>query len=1129
MTDLPTSYQKPEDHRGMYLLKDFDFNTLSTVFILKHSAGPLDTDMKGYFDLEPQQISLNFASFSDARSPVKFPKVDVLWHQGTLIFTCDCLSSSNRLCEHQSRVLFNIKDRNELRLFFDEQLRHVKIRSFAAAYGLEHEQQPDDFFSLSYDKRKAIISPVIKDLLPVTQEKNKELKELLLAEEAAVLRKRADEDLNTKMFLVLKQHRYYSHFQVELMESTMTGNGKIKNPLKSLNAADYIWTTDQPEEIKFYTAVSRFQNNYESEKTTADLEGLKALTKNPLLLKVFCHDPTISPNITTSSVLPVSLTSSRMELILSIDLKDGFYTIQSELLLAGKIHDVKMLSIKFQYFIAHDQHLYLVDDPACLRVITFMRQNNNHLIIHESKFASFQTDILTSLENKVRLNYSYVKPATKKQLKETHFDQSLEKIIYLSYSEDYVLINPVMRYGSIEVPVLSRKQIYATDKSGKTFTITRNDEEELNLVSAVTRQHPYFQEQLDSLHFYLHKKRFLEESWFLNAFEAWGNAGITLMGFNEIYGNNLNPNKVKISIAVISGLNWFDSEFDISFGKQKVSLKQLHRSVSNKSKFIKLGDGTMGILPEEWIEKLTKYFSAAEITEDTLRTPKVNFSSIIDLYEQESLSAEVRMELSSYKKKIDNFRDIAQTSIPLSLNATLRDYQKEGLNWLNFLDEFGFGGCLADDMGLGKTLMIIAFILSQREKRPQNTNLIVVPATLIFNWQAEIAKFAPDLKVYTIYGAERAKITHEFHKYEIILTSYGTLLYDIGWLKKYNFNYIFLDESQTIKNPESLRYHAVRLLQSRNKIAITGTPVENNTFDLYGQLSFACPGLLGSKQFFRENYSSPIDKFKDNRTAIALRKKVKPFILRRTKNEVARELPEKTEMVIYCEMETEQKTVYDACKDEYKDFLMGKKDDELPKHTLHMLKGLTLLRQICNSPSLLKDDLLHGAGSAKIRVLMEEIENHSPQHKILIFSQFVSMLDLIKAELQARDIPFEYLTGKTTNRKKAVQRFQEDENVRIFLISLKAGGTGLNLTEADYVYLVDPWWNPAVENQAIDRSYRIGQQKNVVAVRLICPDTIEEKIMKLQATKKELAGDLIHTDNSLMKSLTKKDLLDLFS
>jgi SNF2 family DNA or RNA helicase len=317
------------------------------------------------------------------------------------------------------------------------------------------------------------------------------------------------------------------------------------------------------------------------------------------------------------------------------------------------------------------------------------------------------------------------------------------------------------------------------------------------------------------------------------------------------------------------------------------------------------------------------------------------------------------------------------------------------------------------------------------------------------------------------------------------------------------------------------------MLQSRNKVVLTGTPVENNTFDIYGQLSFACPGLLGNKLYFKDTYALPIDQFQDFRRAQELQKKIKPFILRRTKKEVAKELPDKTEMVIYCEMSEEQRKIYSSCEKELRDFIASKNQDELTTSSMHVLTGLTKLRQICNSPSLIKEEEYLGEYSSKMETLIEQIENKSSQHKILVFSQFVGMLDLIKKELEKRAISFEYLTGQTKNRAEKVNAFQGDHTVRVFLISLKAGGTGLNLTEADYVYLVDPWWNPAVENQAIDRSYRIGQKKNVIAVRLICPDTIEEKIMKLQESKNKLVNDLIKTDENMLKSLSKKDLMNI--
>jgi len=527
------------------------------------------------------------------------------------------------------------------------------------------------------------------------------------------------------------------------------------------------------------------------------------------------------------------------------------------------------------------------------------------------------------------------------------------------------------------------------------------------------------------------------------------------------------------------------------------------------------------------LQKFEGYFAAAEVVGETLQTPNINYATVEELYEDELLDIETRQRLELYRSKLSAFENIEDIKVPQELNATLRGYQKEGLNWLNFLDGFNFGGCLADDMGLGKTIQVLAFILSQKEKMGHNTNLVVIPASLVFNWQQEIKKFAPTLKVLTIYGADRAKIVADFDKYEVILTSYGTLLADVRFLKDYRFNYIFLDESQTIKNPDSQRYKAVRLLQSRNKVVMTGTPIENNTFDLYGQLSFACPGLLGSREHFRQIYSVPIDQFKDAKRAAELQKRINPFLLRRTKEQVAQELPDKTEMVIYCEMGTQQREIYESCRNEIRDYLMGTAEDELKRSSMHVLQGITKLRQICNSPAILSKEKYYGDASAKMDVLLEQIESKSPHHKILVFSQFVSMLELVKADLEQRQIQFAYLTGQTKNRESVVEAFQNNQEVRVFLISLKAGGVGLNLTKADYVYLIDPWWNPAVENQAIDRAYRIGQHQNVMAVRLICPDTIEEKIMLMQETKKDLASDLIKTEESIFKSLSKKDLLEL--
>ncbi|MCO5248621.1 MAG: DEAD/DEAH box helicase [Chitinophagales bacterium] len=597
------------------------------------------------------------------------------------------------------------------------------------------------------------------------------------------------------------------------------------------------------------------------------------------------------------------------------------------------------------------------------------------------------------------------------------------------------------------------------------------------------------------------------------------------MGFKEINKENYNTNKAIISTQVKSGIDWFDIETNISFGDQKINLKDVQKAILNKTRYVQLGDGTKGILPKEWIEKFRKYFRVGEVKDNSVRTHKSNFTLIDTLFNEEVIDNDAKIEIMHLKEKLNNFQSIENIKIPKKLKATLRDYQKEGLNWLSFLNDFNFGGILADDMGLGKTIQIIAYFLAGYQKG--KTNLVVVPTSLLFNWQKELEKFAPHINYLVLYGSNRNIDNNELKKHDLILTTYGTLISDIEELKKFHFNIIVLDESQAIKNPNSQRYKSVRLLKANQRIAATGTPVENSTFDLYAQLSFVMPGLLGSMKKFKEDYATPIDKFQDEIIAKELQQKVHPFILRRTKKQVVKELPDKTEMIITCEMGAQQRKVYDLYKAEFQKYLLGISEEELHKSSLHVLQGLTKLRQICNSPALLSDQEYYGNQSSKIEELMQQIDKLKNEHKVLVFSQFVGMLDLIKEKLEQENIKYAYLTGKTRNREEQVNLFQENDEVRVFLISLKAGGTGLNLTEAEYVFIIDPWWNPAVENQAIDRAYRIGQKNHVIAIRLIVPDSIEEKIMKLQEKKLKLVEDLIHTDKNSFKNLSKDDLLSI--
>ncbi len=1101
------------------------FYDAASLFVLKHCASPFDPAEKGYFHLPPETIALREATFR-FKEGTDFA-VALQLEQGQFSISCGCGGGYvQQLCPFQARVLLNLDKREDLRLFFDDELRHRKIAPVARLYGLENED-PDLHFRLVWKAQGTEIVPADEHLLPVTAEGNRELSRQLLTEKKKPVL--PDEQPNVRTVLVLKQHKYYRQFQPELAEASLSTSGKLKNPVKLLDPFPFIWTTTDPDLLKFYTAIARFRSSYTEEQEDPDTDALHALVKNPGDFPVYYHDTTLGESISSSSLVPVTLTPLPVDLHLLVDRRDSFYDIRSQLFIDGQEYDLSDLPLRYGHFILRENTLYAVSNPDFLRVMSYFKKHRNKISIHQAKFDEFRTGVLAGLENSIRISYTYLREATAEQLQEAEFDGPPQRLLYLSDTENTVWIAPVMKYGPVEVSVRSMKNVYGTDKDGRPFLVNRDREAETAFLSVVMRQHPFFAEQHTGDSFYLHKKRFLDENWFPDAFEEWQRQGITVLGFNSLSKNKLNPHKAKINIRVKSGLDWFETWTTVYYGKQKVPLSQLQKSVRNKNRFVRLDDGTQGILPAEWLEKFAAWFEAGEVADDVIRTPKINFSAITELYDDELLDDDVKMELSAFNSQIASFDAIREVSVPEGLQGTLRDYQKQGLHWLNFLDDFAFGGCLADDMGLGKTIQVLAFFLHLAQKRPGNTHLVVVPTTLLSNWQQEAAKFAPGLRVRTIYGSDRLKDVSVLDDDDLVLTSYGTLVNDIRLLKQYVFDYIVLDESQTIKNPDSMRYQAVKLLRSRNKLVLTGTPIENNTFDLYGQLSFACPGLLGNRTYFREIYAIPIDQFKDARRARELRKKVSPFILRRTKKQVATELPDKTEMVLYCEMEPAQKEVYDTYKREYREFLLTQREDELPRHSMHILKGITNLRQICNSPALLNDGPFYGESSAKIRVLLEEIESKAPEHKILVFSQFVGMLDLIKKELLARNIRFEYLTGQTTRRGEKVATFQDDPTVRVFLISLKAGGTGLNLTEADYVYLVDPWWNPAVENQAIDRAYRIGQQKHVVAVRLICPGTIEEKMMLIQESKKGLAGELVKTDQAAFKQLSKKDLVELFS
>lgn len=1107
-----------------YLVENFNINDLTNSFLLRHSRSVPDTERRGYFDLQPQNIDIDRVNFLIADGFSDFYEVHITQNTDALHITCTCKANSGKLCVHQAQALYNIMNNREIRSFFDIGLRHKRIREIAKDYGLENEQNPDTHFYLSYQNRIANILPVNPEIIAINPDTLRFLEKSILPTDHAQ-EDIAIADNENAAIIVMGRNKFYDQIFLELYRPARSKDGKIKNPFEQINVLDQVQNQKSADAIQFYSAFLRLQNQIKDKNILQEIQALKTILKYTNLPEVYAHDSSISENINAGSLNPVNLQLLPATLRLNINKKNSFFELTGWLEVENKRYQLDQLSIRFDYFVQIGKSWILIENPDFLRVIHFFVKQSQKIIIHESKFEVFRTSILARLEDSIHVTYSFLKPATKTQLADNGFDLPLSKILYLSDFGNYVELTPVMRYGNAEVPVFSKKQIYSIDVHGNPFMVKRDEEAELKFISLVVRAHEDFAEQgeMESLH--IHRKTLLNPDWFPDVFETWRQEGISIYGFSKLRNNRLNQYKASVSVTVNSGLKWFEAAINLSFGKQEVTLKNLRKAVKNRANYVELGDGTQGILPSEWFNRLAKYFEAGDIKENSIHIPSINYHLLEDTFEESYFSEEAREQLKLMKEKFQAFENITESEVPTELKTELREYQKQGLNWLNFLDQFEFGGCLADDMGLGKTVQVIAFILSQRKKQRRNTNLIVAPTSLVFNWQNEINRFAPDIKILTVHGNSRIQDPMDMARYEVILTTYGTLLSDVHILRKFTFNYIVLDESQLIKNPDSLRYRAACMLSSRNKIVMTGTPLENNTMDIFGQLSFACPGLLGSKSQFLNHFLTPIDRFKDMDVADQLRKKIHPFILRRTKKQVAKELPEKTEMILYCEMGEEQRKIYKAYEKEFYNYINSRDEGDIARNQLHVLQGLTKLRQICNSPQLLGDEEDYGTSSSKIEVLMEQIEGKSGEHKILVFSQFVTMLDLIKIELEKRNIGYEYLTGQTRAREAVVNNFQENPDIRVFLISLKAGGTGLNLTQADYVYIVDPWWNPSVENQAIDRSYRIGQKKNVIAVRLVCPGTVEEKILQLQEFKKDLAEDLIKTDQDIVKSFNKKDLL----
>ena len=596
--------------------------------------------------------------------------------------------------------------------------------------------------------------------------------------------------------------------------------------------------------------------------------------------------------------------------------------------------------------------------------------------------------------------------------------------------------------------------------------------------------------------------------------------------------------------------DWFDIYGVLILGDLRIPFLSLRSHILDGNREYLLPDKRILILPESWFARYRSIFEFGKASGERIRIHKQHFSQVDD-----SLR-EFHSETLEKLEALNSVESLPALELPSGLEASLRSYQVEGFKWLCFLQTHGFGACLADDMGLGKTLQAIAVLLRSREmsragaspseeqggvndggqfslfnnKQEKLTSLIVVPASLLPNWSRECRRFAPDLKVLSHVGMQRNRDLSNFSYYDLVISTYHTVRQDSMQLSTFRFHYIILDESQMIKNSSSKLYNAIVSLQSDHKVVLTGTPIENSLTDLWSQINFVNPGLLGSLSFFKRSFVQAIEKKGDEAREEKLRELISPFILRRTKDEVARELPPLFEQVRYVNMSDSQLRLYEEEKSQVRNAILENFEEVgMEKSSMMVLQALTRLRQIANHPDLLED--YEGEESGKFSEVFRDIESViSEGHKVLIFSSFVKHLDLFRNRLEQEGIGYAYLTGSRNRkqREEAIDDFQTRASCSLFLISLKAGGVGLNLTAADYVFILDPWWNPAVEMQALNRAHRIGQENRVFVYRYISIDSIEEKIQRLQERKRELAETFI-TSNNPLKNLSEKELMELFS
>ncbi|MEI8278153.1 MAG: SNF2-related protein [Bacteroidota bacterium] len=1060
--------------------------------------------------------------------------------------SCACSEKGFPLCTHKAALFIHILKEHGAQYFQTMKNWDEQKNKLLRQYGYSISDDITDKFTFTYEDGK----PFLRVLDPSIKKVNTPDTYKTVSTAVEVL-----EEEKRLGIVVDTQVNWYPYVNVALVagyavenENKFSGAIELLQLNQYINPARYkeeerdllpIVRKFTPEEILKYLRKNLpfgdFLDDYESvlkEDSTQDVRDQAWEYLLPKYHKLFdrysdhslCFIKTKGKNISSTNIQPVAFVGKPVHPQLHVKKEDNSYSISLQWAIEGfaiPFEDVKMLN---GALLMYGDRLFCAAYAAEVAMVeAFLPDGNMH--IADNEWPDF-------LKNKV-MQWSQIAHVHFSEEMVEHVDKTKPSYqLHLQEREQMLVLQPAFNYNGIELKWGFFGNVIQPH-NGIVKVVQRNEPAELEFLHMLRHLHTDIQQNNKEHFFYLPATSVLANNWFFRFTDIMREWDVQIFGTEGLKNLRISTYKPDTRVQVSSGIDWFDASVEVVFGEQIVSIVEVKKALAQRQNYVRLNDGSIGLLPEEWLKKYGLLVKMGEAKGNKLRLKKFHFSVLDELLKDVDEDA-LQAELEAKKERLSEIitSDYSNIPPPEQLTATLRPYQLGGFQWLTFLKEAGWGGILADDMGLGKTVQTLAFFQHYKNNNPEAKFMVVCPTTLMYNWENEIKKFTPNLTHIIHHGPKRSAAFSSFDESDVIITTYGTMRSDIKLFKEFPLDYVVLDESQAIKNPQSQVAKAALLLNSKNRLALSGTPVQNNTFDLYSQMNFLNPGMLGSREFFMNEFATPIDKFQEEETKQQLRKLIYPFLLRRTKEQVAKDLPEKTETILYCEMGTDQRKIYDAYRNTYKEQILGVIDEKgIERSHMHILQGLTKLRQICDSPAILNEEERFANYSIKLDELVREIVENVGNHKALVFSQFLGMLALIKQKLEEHGIPYAYFDGGSSSmeRERNIQQFQNNDSCRVFLISLKAGGIGLNLTAADYVYIVDPWWNPAVEQQAIDRTHRIGQTKNIFAYRLICKDTIEEKMLILQERKRTLASELVADDNAFLKRLTRDDIAFLLS